>query len=110
MNWKLQAEMMTMRKEFTTAEMNYLKWLYDSHECSDPEGCDDCNMIYVLNECFIDEKIIYSKELPFKTDRRALRNLKKEGMLHENPDFHLGLNWSCITLSQKAIKFMEENS
>lgn len=110
MNWKLQAEVMTMRKNFTAAEMNYLKWLYASHECSEPGGCDDCNIIYVLNECFIDEKIIYSKVINFKPDRRALRNLKKEGMLHEESDFYLGLNWSRISLSEKAIKFLEENS
>lgn len=110
MNWKHKAEMMTMRKDFTVAEMNYLKWLYESHECSEMGGCDDCNIIYVLNECFIDEKIIYSKEVDFKPDRRALRNLKKEGMLHEESDMHLGLNWSRFCLSQKAIKFMEEQA
>lgn len=107
MNWKLQAEMLNMKKDFTTAEMNYLKWLCGGHACSEHEYCDDCQTIYVLNECFIDEQIIYSKELPFKPDRRALRSLKKAGMLEEHPEYHLGLNWCSIWLSEKARKFME---
>jgi len=100
-----------MKKKFTETEIRYLRWLYESHDCPyTDEFCNQCNVVYVLNECFIDEQIVYSKVLPFKPDRRALRNLRKSGMLYEEPNFHHGLEWYCFWLSNKGRKFMKEQS
>lgn len=101
-----------MTKKFTETEMNYLRWLNEglkNHECPYSDAfCGNCHVIYVLSECFIDEQIIYSQELPFKADRRALRNLKKAGMLNEQPDLQYGLEWSVFWLSDRGKKFIGE--
>lgn len=100
-----------MTMKFTKTEMNYLRWLHESHDCKySDQFCDDCHFISVLSECFVDEQIVYSKELPFKADRRALRNLKKAGMLHEESTIHYGLEWYSFWLSDKGQKFMESQA
>ncbi len=86
-----------MASKLSTTQLNYLKWLYQG------------NTINVFLECFKDTgKIEYSSHYPHQTDKRALENLKRAGMLKFHDEFHFGLQWRVVSLSDKAIKFMEE--
>jgi len=86
-----------MANKFTQTQLNYLKWLHKG------------NTLHVFLEGFVDiGKIEYSSEYPYQTDRRALENLKRAGMLKFHDESHYDLHWRIVSLSDKAIKFMEE--
>jgi hypothetical protein len=88
-----------MVNKFTKTQLNYLKWLLEG------------NFIQVSMELFMDiGEITYSSSLPFKSDRRALENLKKAGMFKYHQETQFGISWMIVSLSDRAIKLMEEQS
>lgn len=88
-----------MANKVTQTQQNYLSWLFEG------------NSIHILIECFSRlGETSYSSVLPFKADKRALDNLKKKGFLSFKDEYHYGLRWLVVSLSEKGLKFMEENS
>lgn len=88
-----------MVSKLTKTQLNYLEWLYKG------------NSIHVSLECFSKlGEITYTSPLTFKPDLRALDNLKRAGMLTFQDQIDYGLRWVVVTLSDRAIKFMEEQS
>lgn len=87
-----------MASKLTKTQINYLEWLYKG------------NAIHVSLECFSKlGEITYTSPLPFKADFRALDNLKRAGMLSFEDQIQYGLRWVVVSLSDRAVKFMEEN-
>lgn len=88
-----------MASKLTKTQLNYLEWLYKG------------NAIHISLECFTKlGEITYTSPLPFKADSRALDNLKRAGMLKFEDQIEYGLRWVVVSLSVKAINFLEEDS
>jgi hypothetical protein len=85
--------------KITPTQQGYLDWFYKG------------NSIHILIECFSRfGETTYISPLPFKADRRALENLKRRGFLKFTDEYHYGLRWLVVSLSDKAVKFMEEQA
>ena len=88
-----------MANKLTETQQNYLSWFFEG------------NSIHILIECFSRfGETTYLSPLPFKADRRALENLKRSGFLKFTDEYHFGLRWLVVSLSEEGMKFMEENS
>ncbi len=83
----------------TETQQNYLKWFNEG------------NSMHILIECFSRfGETTYLSPLPFKADRRALENLKRSGFLKFTDEYHYGLRWMVVSLSDKGLQFMEAQS
>jgi hypothetical protein len=83
----------------TPTQQNYLSWLFEG------------NSIHVLIECFSKlGETTYSSPLPFKADKRALDNLKRNDFLKFKDEYQFGLRWLIVSLSEKGLTFMEDHS
>lgn len=85
-----------MAKALTPTQRNYLQWLKQE------------NSIAVCIE-FSNQlgEIAYSSTFSFKSDIRALHNLKRYGFIQEKDTFEYGLRWTVITISKQGEKALE---
>ncbi|HIC46411.1 MAG TPA: hypothetical protein EYM37_08790 [Methylophaga aminisulfidivorans] len=84
-----------MAKSITNTQLEYLEWFYKGNK---------------IEICLQALHLHYSTEPTFKTDIRALENLKKSGMLSTYPEFAYGLIFYVVTISDKGIQYLEERS
>ncbi len=85
-----------MKLKLTKTQKNYLEWFYKG------------NALQVNLECFSQiGEISYTSPITFNTDRRALDNLKRAGMLEFKDEMAFGLRFIMVTLSERGVEFME---
>ncbi|KKM51225.1 hypothetical protein LCGC14_1555700 [marine sediment metagenome] len=85
-----------MAKALTQTQLNYLNWLHQD------------NVIAVCIE-YSNQfgKMSYSSQPTFKTDNRALQNLKLSGFIQEQDTYEFGIRWTRFTLSERGHKVLE---
>lgn len=84
-----------MQVKLTSTQLSYLEWFYKGNK---------------IEICLQALHLHYSTEPTFKTDIRALENLKKSGMLSTHPEFVYGLIFYVVTINDKGIQYLEERS
>ncbi len=87
-----------MSLKLTETQIDYLKWFRDGHSLS------FCTTI--SSEL---GKVTYTGGMPFKSDKRALMNLVKYGLLQEQERFDFGIRSSVMTINQKGLSLLDDN-
>lgn len=88
-----------MNKKLTPTQMNYLLSIAEGNSIS---FCTEvCNQL---------GKISYFPKPTFKTNRRAIFSLVREGYLNKKDISSYGIRWSLLTISPKGHALLGEQN